>query len=115
MREDDHAFWRIDVFHRLFDGSGRTGPGTGSTRLRVGLGAGAFAYPDVAALALSGRWRPAKGVLRRDGPVRHADRGGNGDEEAEGWHRRMPGQPARHDPDREAGGIDRPGVRRTRS
>ena len=76
------------------------------------LGAGAFAYSRVARFAVSGRRRSAEAVLRRDGSVRHADRGRGGDEDAEGRHRRLPGAAARSDPDREAGGLDRPGLRR---
>src|SRR5450755_1982304 len=41
-----------------------------------------------------------------------ADGGGDGDEDPEAWHRRLPGEPARHDPDRQACRLDRPGVRR---
>ena len=44
-----------------------------AARLRIGLGARAFAHPDVAALALPRRRRSAEAVLRRDGPVRDAD------------------------------------------
>ena len=91
---------------------GRARPGAGGARLRIGLGAGAFAHPDLAPLALSRRRRSAEAVLRRDGPVRDADRGGGGDQDVEDRHRRLPGEPARHDPDREAGGLDRSGVRR---
>ena len=108
----DDAFRRVDVLHRLFDDGRRTGPGAGGARLRIRLGGGALAHPDLAALAVGRRRRSAEAVLRRDGSVRDPDRRGGGDQDAEARHRRLPGEPARHDPDREAGGLDRPGVRR---
>ncbi len=58
------------------------------------------------------RRRAAETLLRRDGPVRDADRGGDGDDDAEGRHRRLPDRAARSDPDGEAGGLDRPGLER---
>ena len=64
----------------------------GGARLRHRLGAGALAHPAVAQDAVPGRRRSAEAVLRRDGPVRDADRGGGGDQDAEGRHRRLPGR-----------------------
>ena len=78
----------------------------------IALGAGAFAYPAVAQDAVRAGRRSAEALLRRDGSVRDADRRGDGDEDAEGRHRRLPDRAARPDPDRQAGRLDRPGVRR---
>ena len=55
---------------------GRARPGAGGARLRVALGAGALAHPALAQVALSSRRRSAEAVLRRDGPVRDAERRG---------------------------------------
>ena len=107
-----HAFRRVDVLHRLLDDFRRIGPGARGTRLRIRLGSRALAYPDLAALAMGRRWRTAEAVRRRDGSIRDPHRGGDGDEDAETRHRRLPGEPARHDPDRQAGRLDRPGLRR---
>ena len=57
---------------------GRAGAGVRGARVRVGVGAGAFAHPGVAQVAVSVGRRAAEAVLRRDGPVRVADRRGGG-------------------------------------
>src|ERR1019366_8111712 len=80
-----------DVFHRLLDGTRRAWPGPGGARLRVRLGAGTFACPAVAQDAVPRRRRYAETVLRHDGPVRHADRGSDGDDHVEGGDRRVSG------------------------
>ena len=94
------------------DPGGRSGPGARGARFRIAVEPGALAHPAVAQDAVPGRRRIAENVLRRDGPVRDVDRRGGRDQEAEARHRRLPGDPARHDPDREAGRLDRPGVER---
>ena len=84
----------------------------GGARLRHRLGARAFAHPAVAQVGLHPGRRAAQALLRRHGPVRDADRRGGGDQDVEGRHRRLPGRPARSDPDRQAGRLDRPGLGR---
>ena len=69
-------------------------------------------HPAVAQVALPERRRPAEEVLRRDGPVRGADGGGGRHQDAQGRHRHLPDRPARSDPDRQAGRLDRPDLRR---
>ena len=103
---------RGDVLHRLFDEPGRSGAGARGARLRVGLGAGALAYPAIAQDAVPRRRRPAEAVLRRDGPVRQPVIGRRRDEDDQGRDRRLSGDPARHDPDRQAGRLARPGIER---
>ena len=88
---------------------GELGQALEAARLRVAVGAGAFAYSCVAHFAFSVGRRAAQAGLRRDGSLRHADRGGGCDEDAEGRHRGLPGAAARSDPDRKAGGLDRSG------
>src|SRR5947207_4582524 len=111
-RERCDANRRSDVLHRLLDGPDRAWPGAGRARLRVAVGAGALAHPAVAQIALSVRRRIAEAVLRRDGPVCDAKRRGGGHEEAQTRHWRLPRHSARHDPDREGGGVARPGLGR---
>src|SRR5262249_18440614 len=69
-------FWRFDVFHRLCHPGNRTRPGARNARLRVDLGARAFAYPGLAQIAMAGRRGVAEGLLRGDGSLCLADRGG---------------------------------------
>ena len=68
-----------DLLHRLLDGPGRARPRAGGAGVRVALGAGAFAHPAVAPVAVPPGRRPAQEVLRRDGSVRDAGRGRGGD------------------------------------
>src|SRR3954452_25369684 len=113
QEETKHAeIRRVDVLHRLFDGTRGTGPGAGAARLRVTLGAGAFAYSAIPQIAVPGRGRPAEEILRHDGSVRDADRGSGGDQDADGRRRSLPGGAERPDPDGEAAALDRPGARR---
>src|SRR6185312_15686407 len=107
-----HAFRRVHVPHRLFDADRRAGAGLRGARVRVVVGARALAHPALAQVAVSRRRRAAENVLRRDGPVRDPDRRRRRDQDLESRHRRLPGDPARHDPDREGGGLARSGLRR---
>ena len=59
--------------------------GTRGTRLRVDVGARAFAHPGPAPDTLSGRRRGPQALLRGYGPVRRTQRGGSGD-----WNRFLP-------------------------
>src|SRR6516162_3534856 len=67
-----------------------------------GLGTRALAHTDFAQDTVSGRRRAAEALLRRDGPVRLADRRCDRDHQAQGRHRRVPGAAARPDPDGQA-------------
>ena len=60
----------------------------------------------------AGRCELRQALLRRDGPVRDADRRGLRHQEAQDRDRHRAGNPARHDPDREARRLDRSGVGR---
>src|ERR1019366_6489011 len=111
-RERDHAIRRVDVLHRLLDGPLGAWPGAGRTWLRVGLGCRALAHSAVAPNAVRGRRRAAETLLRCDGPVRCPHRRRDGDEDLEGRDRGVSGEPARPDPDGQAGGLDRPDLRR---
>src|SRR5580704_10219054 len=62
-----------------------------------------------------GRRRPAQALLRCDGPVRRADRGGRRHQEAQNRDRHRAGDPARYDPDREARRLDWVSAMRFRS
>jgi hypothetical protein len=70
-----------------------------------------FPYPAVAAVTVAGGGDLPKQYYDVMDPVT-GDGGGCGDHEAEGWHRRLPGQSARSDPDGEIGRLDRSDVRR---
>src|SRR5215472_11304439 len=96
---NEHAFWCLDVLHRLFDDLCRARHSTRGAWLRIRVGGGAFAHPHLATFSMGWRWRAAEAVLRRDGSIRDPDGGGGGDEDAEGRHWRLPGKPARHDAD----------------
>ena len=76
------------------------------------VGARALAHSADAQVALPQRRRSAEEILRRDGPVRGAECGRGGDQDADARHRHLPGRPARPDPDRQAGRLDRPGLGR---
>ena len=63
-------------------------------------------------IAVPGRRRIAETVLRRDGPVRQPVLGRRRDEDDQARDRRLSGGPARHDPDRQARRLARPGIER---
>ncbi len=78
----------------------------------VPVGRGALSHPAVAHVALSAGRRAAEEVLRRHGPVRDPGRGRGGDDPSQARHRHLPRHPARHHPDRQAGGEPRPDLER---
>src|SRR5215469_7461185 len=82
-QEDGDEIRGADVFYRLCDLGSRSRQSARGTRVRVGLGAGALAYPDLAQIAVSRRRRPAETVLRRNGPVCVAYRRGSCRDKAE--------------------------------
>src|SRR5204863_453607 len=72
------GFRRLDVYDGLRDLGAGAGPGAGGARLRIAVGAGALSYPAQPQDAVPGWRRFAEAVLRRDGPVRDAERRGGG-------------------------------------
>src|SRR6516225_3556600 len=110
--EERHGFWRADVLYRLCDPGNGVRAGARSARVRVGLGSGAFAYPDFTQVAVAGWRRTAQSLLRSDGPVRLANGGGNRDQAPQGRHRGLSRSAARPDPDGKTRRLARPGLRR---
>ncbi len=86
---------------------GGRGPG-----LRLAVVPRALAHPDLADLAVSRRRRPAPDVRAHLRPVRRPHGRGGRDDDAEGRHRHLPGDPARHHPHRQGGREPRPALRR---
>src|SRR5215472_12729675 len=81
-------------FYGLFDDPGRARPGARSARFRIDLGARALAHTEHAQNAAGRRRRAREALLRRDGPVRHIDGGGDGNQGVEGRNRCLSRDPA---------------------
>src|SRR5208282_1377128 len=75
-------------------------------------GGRAFAHPGLTAHAGAGPRRAVQPILQRNGSFCDAERSCGRDKEPQSRHRRMPGDPARYNPDRQAHRVDRSGLGR---
>src|SRR2546426_206651 len=90
-----YAFWSRDVPNGLRHSSWRARPCPRGARLRVPLGAGAYAHSGEPSKPVAWRSQPAEGVLARLRPIPRAHRGGDGDITPAPRHGNLPRRRAR--------------------